>query len=338
MISNFNALIDFLSSPELSDELGKAADSSVINFSLMRVLMTGDVEAARVVANKRAEKAKVKPAKKAAFVKKELEDMAAEHSIFKIQLAALSDLTFGLIMGTYALEGDGPLAFVAFEIIDLIRRSVDWNASTPEVRNPDLGQPLPYYDIWSPRPDIARNVLVPAKSYLDGQLAKHAATLKFFENTNKLAPWNSQGLTPEVLDYFVSINLLSSNDRDLIVGQNEINRFRVFAAGGPTQPSASEYLLRDSPDELLPKSRVWRFWYQNQRRIPGLAVLVKSLSPAQPSSGGAERCIGIFRKDLSADASSISNATAQTRIRSHYKAVVDPMARVPLAGLVIYDH
>lgn len=299
--------------------------------------MTGDVESTRLVATKRAEKAGVKPAKKAAFLKKEMDELAADHSNFKIQLAALSDLTHVLIMGTYALEGDGPLAFVAFEIISLIRESVNWNSSTPEVLNPDLGQPLPHYNVWSPRPEVARNVMAPAKVYLDGQWDKHASPIEFFENANKLAPWNAYEMTDQTLDYFVSINLLSLAERNIIISNNEINRFRVFAAAGPTRPTASEYLLRNSPDELLPESRVWRFWYQNQRRIPSLALLVKSLATALPSSGGAERCIGIFRKDLSADTSAISNETAQTRIRSHYKAVVDPMARVPLSGLIIFD-
>jgi hypothetical protein len=317
--------------------LAGVAESSVVHFKTMLVLFSGDAVAAQLVANKRADKAQVKPAKRVAFIQASLDEQAGEHAIFKIQLASLVDLTYVLIMATYALEGDGPLAFVAYELMELVRKSVTWNAATPEVRNEGLGQPLDNYAVWSHRPEIARAVMAPAKVYLDGQLAKHLGPLKFFENANKLAPWNYELLTPDVLDYFVSVNILSRTERDRIVADNEIAAFRVYSVGsGPIAPTPAEYLLRNSPDALLPESRVWRYWYQNQRRLPGLTLLVKKIASAQPSSGATERCIGIFRKDISAEATSISNDTAQTRIRSHYRAVVDPMARVLLVGLEIY--
>ena len=171
---------------------------------------------------------------------------------------------------------------------------------------------------------------------MQGQIAKHADTLKFLENLNRLCPWNAANLNRETLDYFVELNFLSPAER-AVIEETELPLFLAFALTwvGCARPTVAEYLLRASPATLLPEARIWRFFYVHQKRIPKISLLMKRLASAQAHSGASERTGSLYTHDESAQTDAASVDTAVIRQRLHYENVVNPMQNMPCGDLAI---
>lgn len=341
--SNLDAIATFVSSPQLRSEIAESKSKRLpVKVAEMRVLLLGDLDAAQTIAKSRAEKGRIEDKNQIAdLVAQERAAAPARSNSFKIQLAAAVDGSRTLIYSTYALEGDGATVFFAWELWHMSSRSVHLFATDPLAAEQDasLGLLLSNIAVWRDHLPDVRAIFTPAYEYMEEQMEKHCDTLKFLKIINGLCPWNAKQFTRASIDYLVETSFLLEKD----VGPIEFIELPLFQYHGPRwlgcgRPSPAEYLQRQSPKELLPEARVWRFWYQFQRMLPKMAVLVKTLAAAQAHSAAAERTGSLFTHDKTAQAAQSSVSLVVVRQRMHYSEVVDPMQNMPLAGLAILDN
>jgi hypothetical protein len=223
----------------------------------------------------------------------------------------------------------------------------------------------------------ARAFIEPAYDYFKKQLAKKYKTEQRVWNAcSVFAPWNASKLSDAVLKELVTLMQLSVEAAAEIVGSNEISLYKaiveqenaivtakidlaksaaalkraqsdamdldepdplikaVFPFGLPT---GDEFLLRNSTPALLPESRVWRFWYKYQYRLPLLTKLVRNLSALQPTSASNERSFSMYRHDVNDLAGQSSVEYKGARLRAHYNSSVDPMKNIPLDDIIPVD-
>lgn len=258
-------------------------------------------------------------------------------SDFKIQLAALVDGAYSLIFATYAIEGDGVTVFFSWEVWEAARESIKLMATAPETAAAsNVGLLFTNIAVWRDHWIAVKAIFSPAWTYFQGQIYKHAHTLKFLEAVNGFCPWNAKSLTEVSLKYLVQINVLRLDEVGSIV-ENELDLYHFYGPAweGAPRPTFPEYFLRQSPKNLLPEARVWRFWYVYQLRMPILNLCVRRLSTAQFHSAAAERAGSLFTHDKTSQMDATSVQTAVIRQRGHYQTVINPMQNMPLSDLVI---
>ncbi len=326
-----------MASRELKSEVAASkSNRTPLKHAEMLVLMNGDLNAAQILAKRKAEKLGIEDKNE---IKKMIDDeksAAAELSNrFKIQLAATVDCAYTLIHATYALEGDGVTVFFAWELWTMARESIRTSATEPSVV-PSSGLLLKHLEVWQLHLPLVIDIFGPAWVYMQKQEEKHAETLTFLKIINGLCPWNANQMTEASLDYLVERKLLSESEKHLII-RDELDRYIVYAGLWINRPSSEEYLKRQSPATLLPEARIWRFWYVYQRVLRGLCLLVKKIAAAQVHSAAAERTGSLFTHDETVQTESTAVQTASIRMRAHYQAVVNPMRVMPLGDLNILD-
>jgi hypothetical protein len=181
-------------------------------------------------------------------------------------------------------------------------------------------------------------VFVLRSKYFQEQVVKHDDTLRFLENINGFCPWNAKMLTEDSLKYLVKVKLLSDKElATILTNELDLYHFHGPSWNGATRPTFPEYFLRQSPKELLPEARVWRFWYVFQKKLPLLNLAVKRAAAAQAHSAAAERTGSLFTHDKTAQVDAASVQTMVIRQRYHYAKAVNPMQNMPLGDLRILD-
>lgn len=274
-------------------------------------------------------------------------DELAESDEFRLQLAALVDFFGELIMATYALEGDGPTAFVAWDVLQIVANSFSENTKPKDsLLPPTKGAISSLFStsrLWAADLPRARAVIEPAYAYFKQQLIKHKKAYKLMEMISVFCPWNASNLTLAHLTYLADNKFISQAQVAAVSNSNEIDQYKNWALHSDRQeviiccnrPSVHEFLKRDCPNPLLAECRVWRFWYLHQRRLPLLSLLVKVLGSLQFHSAGAERCFSLYRHDTSALMSKATAETTEVRLRCHYDSTVNPMRTLELESLAI---
>lgn len=182
-----------------------------------------------------------------------------------------------LAFATYALEGDGPMAFVAFEIIELARVGLAKHVASSTT--------------------IERRTARPALNYLNDQLdKKHEDQYQFLKQARTLCPWNpSQEKLIELHNYCLVKRVLTASQGEEML-KFEVPKFieKTQSEIGPSP----KVLLRQEKDEKFgyPEEKVWRWWSENWTSFPVMSVVVKKFACCQPTSAAAERAFSQFRK------------------------------------------
>lgn len=201
---------------------------------------------------------------------------AQKMTYLKIELASVIDWGESFVKATYSLEGDGPLVFSCYEVIQTIVSSVQVG-NTPNVQAvvrslsvaPEIQQQLVAY---------ARSCIQPGLDYFERQSQTSLkAPLAAFKAARFFCPHKLGLLKPTAAD----IDLLSAfpflSPQELSSLKSELPTYLAKADDiGPTV------------DHLL-------WWKQYSTLLPGWASAAKKVLLIQPSSAAAERVFSLLK-------------------------------------------
>ena len=201
--------------------------------------------------------------------------------VLKIELATIVDWGEPFVKATYNLEGDGPLAFTCFDIVQSVTAAIHV-ANTPNVNavvrsltsSPAVNQQLTAY---------ARACVQPGLDYFEQQLQTSLkAPLSAFKAARMFSPSKVTSLNPSAseLDSLLAFPFFSATS-DLEGLKGELATYLATAEGVDVTLDPVEW------------------WRKNATLLPAWAAAAKKVLAVQPSSGAAERAFSLLNSTFS---------------------------------------
>ena len=197
-------------------------------------------------------------------------------ALLKIELASIIDWGEAFVKATYNLEGDGPLAFTCYEIVQTVAAFIQV-ANTPNVNA--VARSL------APAPAVQQQLVTYAKSYvqpgLDYFQHQLQTSLKVpvaaFKAARFFSPSKITDLKPSAaeVDSLLAFPFLSST-QDLVGLKGELATYLASAKG------------------VDPTVDCLEWWKQHATLLPAWAAAAKKVLVAQPSSAAAERVFSLL--------------------------------------------
>ena len=201
--------------------------------------------------------------------------------VLKIELATIANWGEPFVKATYNLEGDGPLAFTCFDIVQSVTAAIHV-ANTPNVNavvrsltsSPAVNQQLTAY---------ARACVQPGLDYFEQQLQTSLkAPLSAFKAARMFSPSKVTSLNPSAseLDSLLAFPFFSAIS-DLEGLKGELATYLATAEGVDVTLDPVEW------------------WRKNATLLPAWAAAAKKVLAVQPSSGAAERAFSLLNSTFS---------------------------------------
>ena len=190
-------------------------------------------------------------------------------ALLKIELASIIDWGEAFVKATYNLEGDGPLAFTCYEIVQTVVASIQV-ANTPNV-NAVAKSLAPVPVVQQLLVTYAKSCVQPGLDYFQHQLQTSLKVpLAAFKAARFFSPCKITHLKPSAseVDALLAFPFLSSTN-DLVGLKGELATYLANAEG--VDPSV------DCLD----------WWRQNAVILPAWAAAARKVLVVQPSSAAA---------------------------------------------------
>lgn len=199
----------------------------------------------------------------------------------KIELAAIVDWGEPFVKATYNLEGDGPLAFTCFDIVQSVTAAIHV-ANTPNVNalvrsltsSPAVNQQLTTY---------ARACVQPGLDYFEQQVQTSLkAPLNAFKAARLFSPSKVTSLNPSAseVDSLLAFPFFSATS-DLSGLKGELATYLATAEG-----------VDATIDPV-------QWWKTNATVLPAWSAAAKKVLTTQPSSAAAERAFSLLNSTFS---------------------------------------
>ena len=200
---------------------------------------------------------------------------------FKIELAVTVDAMAAFVKATYNLEGDGPLALMAYECVRCLYAHITTeyfpNVSAVAKHLVNGNQTHEQQLI-----DYAKECVKPAYSYFRSKFDNDLkVSMEAFKAARYFSPLKLAELQPTAADIDALLFLPFLNSNDITTLKSELS----------TYIAAVEDISK-SIDPL-------EWWESNEERLPNWASAFKKLVLVQPSSAAAERVFSLLSKSFS---------------------------------------
>ena len=200
---------------------------------------------------------------------------------FKIELAVTVDAMAAFVKATYNLEGDGPLALMAYECVHCLYAHITTeyfpNVSAVAKHLVNGNQTHEQQLI-----DYAKECVKPAYSYFRSKFDNDLkVSMEAFKAARYFSPLKLAELQPTAADLDALLFLPFLNSNDITTLKSELS----------TYIAAVEDISK-SIDPL-------EWWESNEERMPNWASAFKKLVLVQPSSAAAERVFSLLSKSFS---------------------------------------
>ena len=197
----------------------------------------------------------------------------------KIELAAVIDCGEPFVKATYKLEGDGPLAFICYEAIQEVVKSIKV-ANIPNVQAVarDISSS---FTVQKTLIAHAKQCIQPGIDYFNHQLGTSLKSpLMAFEASQMIAPTTIRNLNPDAssIDLFKSFPFVTAE------------KLMKLKAELPAYLAKVED-LDESVDKL-------EWWKNQETNLPSWCAVVKKVLLVQPSSGAVERVFSLLNSSF----------------------------------------
>ena len=218
-------------------------------------------------------------------------------ALLKIEMAADIDVAEPFVKACYNLEGDGPLAFTAYEEILKLRAAIT-TAHLPNVNA--VASKLTAMAIETPQSQAwvnhAKQCTFPGLEYFNRQLATNLSnSVSVFKTCQLFNPQKINALSPtadSIREAMVSLPLVSQADTDALQADTDA----LQADTDALQAELPAYMARSA--DLAAGFNPLKWWKTAREDLPSWASVASKCLLLQPSSAASERVFSILKRSF----------------------------------------